>query len=86
MKQDPAPPFFDTPKGRKHFRRWVYIGLGALLTIDLMAWFGFERHGHFAWEILPFFNAVFGFSACTVLICIARLWRWIVQKKEGYYD
>lgn len=78
--------FFDSPERQKRFRTFFYICLCLLLVIDLAAFFFMERHGHFPWEEVPFFNAVYGFTACVALIFIAKLLRWLVKRKEGYYD
>lgn len=86
MKPDKQLTFLDTPETQKKFRKYFYISLCILLIVDLMAYFLFERHGHFPWEEVPVFNAVYGFTACVGLIFIAKLLRWIVKRKEGYYD
>ena len=78
--------FLDASETQKKFRKYFYITLCVLLIIDLSAFFLFERHGHFPWENVPFFNAVYGFTACVGLIFIAKVLRWIVKRKEGYYD
>ena len=78
--------FLDAPETKKKFRKYFYITLCLLLIIDITAFFLFERHGHFAWEEVPIFNAVYGFTACVGLIFIAKILRWIVKKKESYYD
>ncbi|MCP4722463.1 MAG: hypothetical protein GY860_23635 [Desulfobacteraceae bacterium] len=76
----------DAPETQRKFRKYFYITLCALLIIDLSAFFLFKRHGHFPWEEVPFFNAVYGFTACVSLIFIAKILRWIVKRKEDYYD
>ncbi len=78
--------FLDDPETQRKFRKYFYITLCLLLAIDLAAFFLFERHGHFPWEEIPFFNAVYGFTACVGLIFIAKILRWIVKRKEDYYD
>lgn len=78
--------FLDAPKTQKKFRTWFYISLCVLLLVDLFAWFFLERKGHFSWEEVPIFHAVYGFTACVGLIYIAKILRWIVKRKEGYYD
>ena len=70
----------------KRFRTGFYILLGLLLAVDLVSWFMAERRVHFAWEGAPFFNAAYGFVACVALIFIAKALRWLVKRKEGYYD
>ena len=77
--------FLDGPKAQKKLRQVFYLVLGLLLVVDLIAWFLFDRHGHFAWEAIPFFNAVYGFVACVGLIFLAKILRFFVKRKEDYY-
>ena len=86
MKPDKQLNFLDSPKTQKRFRTFFYLSLCILLLVDLAAYFLMERHGHFSWEEVPIFNAVYGFTACVGLIFIAKILRWIVKRKEGYYD
>jgi|APSaa5957512622_1039677.scaffolds.fasta_scaffold23683_3 hypothetical protein len=74
------------PDIQRKFIKNFYITLCVILMIDLTAFFLFDRQGHFPWEEVPFFNAVYGFTACVSLIFIAKILRWIVKQKEGYYD
>ncbi len=86
MKHDKKLTFLDSPETQAKFRKGFYLFLCILLAVDLCAWFLFERHGHFAWEAIPFFNAAYGFAVCIGLIFIAKILRRIVKRKEGYYD
>ncbi len=74
------------PETLKRMLNFFYFFLCILLMVDLIAFFLFDRHGHFSWEEIPFFNAVYGFTACVSLIFVAKVLRWIVKRKEGYYD
>ncbi|THB81733.1 MAG: hypothetical protein D3926_00495 [Desulfobacteraceae bacterium] len=78
--------WLDHPHRQKQFRVWFYLSLCVLLVFDLLTWWGMERHGHFAWESVPFFHAAYGFCGCVALIFIAKVLRWVVKRKEGYYD
>lgn len=62
--------------------KYFYIGLLILLIID----FFIEKHGHFSWEVAPVFFAVYGFISCVSLIFIAKVLRFIVKRREDYYD
>lgn len=77
--------FLDAPDTRKKLRQLFYLCLGILLGLDLMGWFFFDRQVHFAWEAIPFFNAVYGFVACVALIFLAKILRFFVKRKEDYY-
>lgn len=86
MNHDNEQSFLDSPKVQKKIVRWFYISLCLLLCFDLIAYLLFPRHGHFPWEEVPGFSAAYGFVACVGLIFVARVLRWIVKRKEDYYD
>ena len=74
--------FLDSEKNQSRIRKYFYISLIILLVLDLFI----TKHGHFAWENAPGFYAVYGFIACVSLICVAKLLRLLVKRKEDYYD
>ena len=74
--------FLDSPQNRRRVRKYFYISLVLLLAIDLFI----SKHGHFAWEEAPFFFAAYGFIGCVSLIFIAKILRFLVKRKEDYYD
>ena len=74
--------FLDSPKNRRRVRKYFYISLVLLLAIDLFI----PKHGHFVWEEAPFFFAAYGFIGCVSLIFIAKVLRFLVKRKEDYYD
>ena len=74
--------FLDSPKNRSRVRIIFYLFLLALLLTDFFV----HKHGHFAWEEAWAFYAAYGFIGCVALIFIAKGLRWLVQRKEGYYD
>lgn len=73
---------FDSPQNRALVRRVFYIALLILLIVDYFV----PKHGHFSWEKAYAFYAVYGFIGCVSLIFIAKGLRWLVQRKEDYYD
>jgi membrane protease YdiL (CAAX protease family) len=73
---------FDSPKNTARVRKYFYIVLVILLVVD----FFIPKHGHFPWERAYAFYAVYGFIGCVSLIFIAKGLRWLVKRKEGYYD
>jgi hypothetical protein len=77
--------FLDDPVTQKKFRQGFYLSLCLLLGIDLLSWIFFDRQVHFAWEAIPFFNAVYGFVGCVALIFLAKILRFFVRRKEDYY-
>ena len=73
---------FDSRKSRARVRTYFYISLLILLVVD----FFIPKHGHFSWEEAYAFYAVYGFIGCVSLIFIAKGLRWLVKRKEDYYD
>ncbi|MDY7030526.1 MAG: hypothetical protein SVY10_01285 [Thermodesulfobacteriota bacterium] len=73
---------FDKPRNRKIVILSLYIALLILLAVDLVI----HRHGDFPWETAPEFFAVYGFVACVVLVFAAKVLRFVVERKEDYYD
>jgi len=73
---------FDNPKNVK---RLIYI-FYAVLVILLAAEFLIHAHAHFAWEDFPFFNAVYGFVACVLVIFGSKLLRFVLKRDENYYE
>lgn len=82
MKPQRELTIFDAPKNRARVRKIFYILLLVLLVGDYFI----PKHGHFPWEEAYAFYAVFGFIGCVSLIFIAKGLRWLVQRKEDYYD
>lgn len=82
MKPKNKGPFLDSPGNRAKLRRYFYLSLVVLLGLDFLV----HKHGHFSWENAPFFYAVYGFVACVSLIFVAKLLRFMVKRKEDYYE
>jgi hypothetical protein len=82
MKTQREITIFDSPKNRSRVRKYFYISLLILLVIEFFT----PKHGHFSWEEAYGFYAVYGFIGCVSLIFIARGLRWLVKRKEDYYD
>lgn len=78
--------FLDSKASRARFRKGFYSLLILLLAVDLISWFTVDRQAHFPWEGVVFFNAVYGFIACVALIFMAKILRWLVRRREDYYD
>jgi len=73
---------FDSRRNRARVRTVFYISLLILLIIDFFV----PKHGHFPWESAYAFYAVYGLMGCVGLIFIAKGLRWLVRRKEDYYD
>ena len=74
--------FLDSSKNRARVRKAFYISLLILLAAELFI----TKRGHFPWEEAYGFYAVYGFIGCVSLIFIAKGLRWLVKRKEDYYD
>jgi len=74
--------FLDSPKSRSRVRIIFYLFLLLLLIVDFFV----PKHGHFAWEEAWAFYAAYGFIGCVALIFIAKGLRWLVQRREDYYE
>lgn len=47
--------------------------------------FGGHKHGHYGFEKVPTFHALYGFAGCVLLVLAARVLRLVVMRKEDYY-
>ncbi|MGD2185595.1 MAG: hypothetical protein PVI71_05680 [Desulfobacterales bacterium] len=82
MKTQREITILDSPKNRARVRIIFYISLLILLAVEFFT----PKHGHFPWEEAYGFYAVYGFVGCVSLIFIAKGLRWLVKRKEDYYD
>ena len=73
---------FDNPRNVERLLKGFY----AICIILVIADFIIHRHTTMAWEKLPAFYALYGFTACVVLVVVAKLMRKVIMRKENYYD
>ncbi len=73
---------FDNPRNVERLLRGLY----AICILLVIADFIIHRHTTMAWEKIPAFYAIYGFTACVVLVIVAKLMRKVVMRKENYYD
>ncbi len=73
---------FDNPRNIQI----VVYGLFAVCTVVFLADFALHRHVDHPAEAITGFYAVYGFSAYSALVLIARELRKILMRKEDYYD
>jgi hypothetical protein len=78
----------ENPKRLKRLRRICLFGLGLALAAEfaVVHLFGLG-HGHFWFENLGVFGALFGFVSCALIIFVSKFLghRWLM-KNEDYYD
>ena len=82
MKPQREITILDAPKNRARVRKGFYVSLLILLVVEIFI----SKHGHFPWEEAYGFYAVYGFIGCVSLIFIAKGLRWLVKRREDYYD
>jgi hypothetical protein len=73
---------FDDPKNVKRVLYILYAICAGLFIGD----FFINRPIEHPWEALFGFYAIFGFTACVLLVLGAKEMRKIVMRKEDYYD
>tara|TARA_B100000676_G_scaffold313454_1_gene394961 strand:+ start:1383 stop:1646 length:264 start_codon:yes stop_codon:yes gene_type:complete len=74
--------FFDKPR---HVRIVIRI-LVAACVATFGADFFLHRHVNHHWESMLGFYALFGFGAYALLVLVAEGLRFLVQKRDGFYD
>lgn len=73
---------FDNPKNIKR----LLMGFYAVLAVLLLSEFFIHKHPAFPWQHYFGFFAVYGFVSCLLLVFVAKLLRFILLRKEDYYD
>lgn len=73
---------FDRPRNVRRLFRAFYAACVILLVLDFIL----HRHATHAWEHLPGFYGLFGFTACVTLVLIAKQLRRVLKRPEDYYD
>lgn len=65
----------------------LWILMIASLVLSLAAQFILpdEKH-HFKVEDFPFFNAIFGFISCVVIVLVSKFLGFFFKRGEDYYD
>lgn len=82
MAQDEKQHVFDKPRNIKRVIYAVYL----VCALSVIAEFFVHRHVDHPWEALFGFYSVYGFTACVVLVLIAKQLRKLLMRGEGYYD
>lgn len=81
-RNDRQPHLFDRPRNVRLLFRLLYGACLVLLALDFIL----HRHVAHAWERLPGFYGLFGFTACVTLVLIAKQLRRLLMRREDYYD
>jgi hypothetical protein len=76
--------YIGNPENRKRLWLFFYISLGLALGADL---FVSHEEGHFFWERIIGFGAVYGFVSCVLIIVVSKaVGHMGLMKPEDYYD
>lgn len=80
--------FIGDPKNRTRLKAVFYIGLLLLLLLDgILKVFQPHEAGHFFWEGILGFGALYGFISCVLIIVVSKaLGHLGLMKPEDYYD
>jgi hypothetical protein len=73
---------FDKSRNVRRLFRVLYATCIILLALDFIL----QRHATHAWEHLPGFYGLFGFTACVSLVLVAKQLRRVLGRPENYYD
>lgn len=66
------------------FKKAVYVFMGLLFIYDV---FMPRHHEFFIWDKVPGVNALYGLVACLVVIVFSKgIGKWLLQKKEDFYE
>ena len=72
---------FDNPRNVRFVVRLLVFCCALLFLLD----FVLHRHVEHPWEAFSGFYAIYGFTACVILVLLARELRKLVMRKEKYY-
>ena len=75
------PRWIDRPANVEKLLRALY----AVTALTVVADFGYHKHGHFGFESLPGFHALYGFGSFVFLVLVAVQMRKVVMRDEDYY-
>ena len=75
----------DTPDGQPPQQVGHTAKSNTAKTNTDQASFGGHKHGHYAFEKVPVFHALYGFAGFVFLVLTARVLRLFVMKDEDYY-
>ena len=82
MAQDEKQHVFDNPRNIKRVIYALYVVCG----LSVIAEFFVHRHVDHPWEAFFGFYSVYGFTACVILVLVAKQMRKLLMRREDYYD
>lgn len=72
---------FDDPGNTRILVRGLVLACALLAVVDMVL----HRHVDHPWESLFGFYALYGFTACVLLVLLAKEMRKLVMRPEDYY-
>ena len=76
--------YIGDPKNRKRLSLFFYLSLALVVGMDFLIP---HEGGHFFWEEMVGFGAVYGFISCVLIILVSKaLGHLGLMKPEDYYD
>lgn len=77
--------YFGNPDKAASRWRLLYIALAVIVVADLLVP---REHAEFFWDILPAWNALYGFISCVLIIFVSKFLghQGGLMKREDYYD
>lgn len=64
----------------------IIYALCAICALSVLADLGYEKHGHWGWQGIMGFDAIYGFVSCVGLVLAAKVLRKLLMRSEDYYD
>jgi len=74
--------WLDKPENVNGIVYALFAACALFALLDLVL----SRHSVFFFEAWPGFYAWFGFAGCVGLVLAAKLMRWLLMRREDYYD
>ncbi len=84
MTTDPSetPRWLDRKENVQKIIRATLFICALVVFADLF----YEKHGHFSFENIVGFHAIYGFISCVILVVAATGLRRFLMRDEDYYD
>jgi len=82
MPDDEPRGWFDEPANVNKIIWTLVVACVASVLAD----FFYSKHGHYGFQEIVGFDAVYGFVSCVLLVLAAKQLRKILMRDEDYYD
>ncbi len=74
--------WFDEPANVNKIIWALVAACAATVIADLF----YDKHGHYGFQEIIGFDAIYGFVSCVLLVLAAKQLRKILMRDEDYYD